>query len=318
MAERIQKVLATGGFGSRREIEDWIRQGRIRVNGAAAQLGDRIADTDRVQLDGHLIKPFERTPSRRRVLLYHKPEGEVTSRSDPEGRPTIFDRLPSLRNGRWIPVGRLDINTSGLLLLTTDGELAHRLMHPSSEIEREYAVRVLGTVDADTAARLTEGVELEDGPAHFDRLLAAGGEGANHWYHVVLREGRNREVRRLWESQGLMVSRLSRIRYGPIALPRSLRAGHWADADGEQIKALLELTGIQDAEPQRPVRRPGCPQSAGATPQEHSRAALKSFRRRIRLGCGLLAWPAATPCPRVRTVPAPYLRRAGRRRQGWR
>ncbi len=256
MAERIQKVLAAGGFGSRREIEEWIRQGRIRVNGAAAQLGDRIADTDRVQLDGHLIKPFERTPSRRRVLLYHKPEGEVTTRSDPEGRPTIFERLPSLRNGRWIPVGRLDINTSGLILLTTDGELAHRLMHPSSEIEREYAVRVLGTVDADTAARLTEGVELEDGPAHFDRLLEAGGEGANHWYHVVLREGRNREVRRLWESQGLMVSRLARIRYGPISLPRSVRAGHWADADEEQIKALLELTGIRDAEPPRTARRP--------------------------------------------------------------
>lgn len=255
MAERIQKILAAGGFGSRREIEEWIRQGRIRVNGAPARLGDRIEVTDRVQLDGHVIRPFERAPSRRRVLLYHKPEGEVTTRSDPEGRPTIFDRLPSLRNGRWIPVGRLDINTSGLILLTTDGELAHRLMHPSSQVEREYAVRVLGSVDPDTAARLTEGVELEDGPAHFERLVEAGGEGANHWYHVVLREGRNREVRRLWESQGLRVSRLTRIRYGPIALPRSVRAGHWVDAEPGQIKALLELTGIQDLETERPEPR---------------------------------------------------------------
>lgn len=262
MAERIQKVLATAGFGSRREIEEWIRQGRIRVNGNAAELGDRIEATDRVQLDGHVIRPFERAPSHLRVLLYHKPEGELTTRSDPEGRPTIFDRLPQIRNGRWIPVGRLDINTSGLILLTTDGELAHRLMHPSSEVEREYATRVLGSVDAETAARLTEGVELEDGPAHFDRLIDAGGEGANHWYHVVLKEGRNREVRRLWESQGLMVSRLIRVRYGPIALPRNLRSGHWLDAEPAQIQALLALTGLEGRALPAPVRsrqkpRPG-------------------------------------------------------------
>lgn len=257
MAERIQKILASAGYGSRREIEDWIREGRIRVNGKPAQLGDRIDTADRVQLDGHAIRPFERTPSRRRVLLYHKPEGEVTTRSDPEGRPTVFDRLPNLRNGRWIPVGRLDINTSGLLLLTTDGELAHRLMHPSSEVEREYASRVMGVVDAETAARLTEGVELEDGLAHFERLLDGGGDGANHWYHVVLREGRNREVRRLWESQGFMVSRLIRIRYGPVELPRSLRAGHWVDADPAQLQALLELTGIKAQEPTFRPPRPG-------------------------------------------------------------
>lgn len=245
MAERIQKVLATAGYGSRREIEEWIRQGRIRVNGQPAQLGDRIEVADRVQLDGHVIRPFERAPSQRRVLLYHKPEGELTSRSDPEGRPTLFDRLPQIRNGRWVAVGRLDINTSGLILLTTDGELAHRLMHPSSGVEREYATRVMGTVDAEMAARLTEGVELEDGPARFERMMDGGGEGANHWYHVILREGRNREVRRLWESQGLMVSRLIRVRYGPIALPRGLRPGHWCDAEPRQVQALLELTGMQ-------------------------------------------------------------------------
>lgn len=255
MNERVQKILAAAGFGSRREIEDWIRQGRVRINGQPAQLGDRIGSADRVQLDGHVIRPFDRVPSRRRVLLYHKPEGELTTRSDPEGRPTIFDRLPNLRNGRWIPVGRLDINTSGLLLLTTDGELAHRLMHPSREVEREYATRVMGAVDAETAARLTGGVELEDGPARFERLLDAGGEGANHWYHVVLREGRNREVRRLWESQGLMVSRLIRIRYGPIDLPRSLRAGRWIDATPEQIQTLLELTGIDERQQVEPSRK---------------------------------------------------------------
>lgn len=274
MAERIQKILATAGYGSRREIEDWIRQGRIRVNGAPAQLGDRIGDSDRVQLDGHAIRPFERTPARRRVLLYHKPEGELTTRSDPEGRPTIFERLPNLRNGRWIPVGRLDINTSGLLLLTTDGELAHRLMHPSSEVEREYAARVMGVVNPETAARLTEGVELEDGLAHFDRLVDAGGEGANHWYHVVLREGRNREVRRLWESQGLMVSRLIRVRYGPITLPRNLRAGHWMDAEPEQVRTLLQLTGIADAGPASGPVRPG-----GNRPRSGRRRSAPRVRR---------------------------------------
>lgn len=257
MAERIQKVLATAGLGSRREIETWIREGRVRVNGRVAELGARIGPLDRVQLDGRAIEPYKRTPRQRRVLFYHKPEGELTTRSDPEGRPTIFENLPRLRNGRWIPVGRLDINTSGLILLTTDGELANRLMHPSGEVEREYAVRVRGVVDADMIRRLTDGVELEDGAAHFDQVLDAGGEGANHWYHVVLREGRNREVRRLWESQGVTVSRLMRVRYGPASLPRGLRQGRWAEADADQVRALAEAVGLRhEAAPPRKTSRP--------------------------------------------------------------
>ena len=256
-AERIQKILAAAGFGSRREIETWIRDGRVRVNGQVAEVGARIGPADRVQLDGRPIEPFKRAPQQRRVLLYHKPEGELTTRADPEGRPTIFENLPRLRNGRWIPVGRLDMNTCGLILLTTDGELANRLMHPSGEIEREYAVRVLGPVDPDTVRRLTEGVELEDGTARFDQVRDAGGDGANHWYHVVIREGRNREVRRLWESQGLMVSRLIRVRYGPIALPRGLRQGRWVEADAATLQTLAEAVGLpHDAPAPRKTSRP--------------------------------------------------------------
>jgi 23S rRNA pseudouridine2605 synthase len=244
MAERLQKVLAGAGLGSRRQIEEWIREGRIRVNGNVAKLGDRVAPTDRVQINGRLVQPFRVRPSKGRVIVYHKPEGEVTTRSDPEGRPTIFQNLPRLKASRWVAVGRLDINTSGLILLTTDGELANRLMHPSHGIEREYAVRVLGPVDPAMRERLTSGVELEDGTARFESLREAGGEGANRWYHVVIREGRNREVRRLWESQGVKVSRLTRVRYGPIALARSLRQGKWDELSDGEIQALLDLTGL--------------------------------------------------------------------------
>ncbi len=210
MAERLQKFLARMGLGSRRQIEDWIRQGRITVNGVVAQLGNQVNGAEKIQIDGRPIqvRPFGQ---RRRVLAYYKPVGEVTSRHDPEGRPTIFEHLPLLRDSRWVAVGRLDLNTQGLLLLTNDGELANRLMHPSSQIEREYAVRVLGEVPLEMLKRLREGVALEDGVARFDEIREAGGEGANHWYHVILREGRHREVRRLWESQGVTVSRLTRV-----------------------------------------------------------------------------------------------------------
>ncbi len=256
MPERIQKVLAAAGFGSRRQIEEWIKLGRLRINGKSAQLGDRVGPADRLQLDGRLINPFKRVPEERRVILYHKPEGEVTTRSDPEGRPTIFHRLPRPRGGRWITVGRLDINTSGLLLLTTDGELAHRLMHPSREVEREYAVRVLGAVSPATLTQLTEGVELDDGPARFLSVLDAGGEGANHWYHVVLQEGRNREVRRLWEAVGHRVSRLTRVRYGPVALDRKVRPGHWRDLTPAEMKLLVESAGMTPDRPKTSGRRP--------------------------------------------------------------
>ncbi|HRD64605.1 MAG TPA: pseudouridine synthase [Candidatus Competibacter sp.] len=244
MAERLQKFLARTGVGSRRQIEDWVRQGRIDVNGSPAQLGLQVSGTDQIRIDGKPVQVSE-FRQRRRVLAYYKPVGEVATRRDPDGRPTVFDRLPALRNGRWIAVGRLDLNTQGLLLLTNDGELANRLMHPSSRIEREYAVRVLGEVSAEMLKRLRDGVVLEDGVARFDELRERGGEGANRWYHAVLREGRNREVRRLWESQGVAVSRLSRVRYGPVVLRRGLRPGSWDELDEAQIRALLAAVGYR-------------------------------------------------------------------------
>lgn len=238
MIERLQKFLARAGLGSRRQIEDWIRQGRITVDGTPAQLGVQVSGTEQIQIDGRPIR-LGALHQQRRVLAYYKPVGEMTTRHDPEGRPTIFDRLPSLRDGRWITVGRLDLNTQGLLLVTNDGELANRLMHPSSQIEREYAIRVLGKVPPEILERLREGVALEDGLARFEVLREAGGEGANHWYHAILREGRNREVRRLWESQGIAVSRLVRVRYGPVALRRGLHPGHWDELSDAQIELLL-------------------------------------------------------------------------------
>lgn len=257
MTEKLQKVLARAGFGSRREIESWISEGRISVNGKLATLGDRVSATDVIRVDGHVVSKTRLEQSHRcRVLLYHKPVGEVTSRNDPEGRPTVFDNLPGLRNGRWIAVGRLDINTSGLLLFTNDGELANRLMHPSYTIEREYAVRVLGEVAPETLQQLREGVELEDGPARFNAIVDGGGEGANHWYHVTLDEGRNREVRRLWESQGVTVSRLIRVRYGPIAMPRRIRPGRWEELKGEELSLLRQSVGLEEA-PKTTMKRGG-------------------------------------------------------------
>ncbi len=225
MAERIQKILARAGYGSRREIERWVNGGDITVNGVVATTGQAVDENDKITLRGKVIKLASKLKAKPQVLLYHKKVGEICSRNDPEGRPTVFDHLPKLSSGRWIQVGRLDINTDGLLLFTTDGELANRLMHPSYQIEREYASRILGNVTDDMIDRLTTGVELEDGIAKFTRIKFEGGEGANSWYHVVLNEGKNREVRRLWESQDVVVSRLRRIRYGDITLHRSLRRG---------------------------------------------------------------------------------------------
>ena len=244
--EKLQKVLARIGVGSRRDVEAWIGEGRIKVNGAVAPLGLRVDLHDAITVDGKLIKREEASETVRRVIIYNKPDGEICTRDDPEGRPTVFDRLPRPREGRWINVGRLDINTTGLLLFTTDGELANRLMHPSFEMDREYAVRVRGEVDDDMIERLKKGVVLEDGPARFtDIQQAPGGEGFNHWYHCVVMEGRNREVRRLWESQGLVVSRLKRVRFGPVFLNSDLPMGRWRELSQGEIDILANEVGLK-------------------------------------------------------------------------
>lgn len=237
MAERLQKMLANSGHGSRRQIESWIAAGRVTVNGRVAQLGDRAEATDDICLDGDVLATGAAGACE--ILLYNKPAGEVTTRSDPERRPTVFDRLPSLQTGRWIVVGRLDVNTTGLLLFTTDGALAHRLMHPSSQIEREYLVRVAGDPDGNVLERLRRGVVLDDGAARFDRLEAGGRSASHSWFRVVLHEGRNREVRRLWAAVGFEVSRLSRLRFGPVVLPEGLKPGHWQRLDASQTRVLI-------------------------------------------------------------------------------
>jgi 23S rRNA pseudouridine2605 synthase len=243
--ERVQKVLSRLGFGSRREIERWIEQGRVKINGETCTLGARAKPGDWLHVDGRRIIVREDKPEKTRVIMYHKPEGQVCTRSDPEGRATVFDHLPKAGRARWVGIGRLDINTSGLLLFTTNGELANRLMHPSNEVEREYAVRVNGTVTGEMLRQLASGVALEDGPAHFDDIVDGGGEGYNHWYYVVIREGRNREVRRLWEAVGVRVSRLIRVRYGNIILPKSLHKGRSKELDAEAVSALAGSVGLE-------------------------------------------------------------------------
>ncbi|WAH57435.1 pseudouridine synthase [Pseudomonas silvicola] len=243
--EKLQKVLARIGVGSRRDVEAWIGEGRIKVNGVNATLGQRVDLHDAISVDGKVIKREEASETVRRVIIYNKPDGEICTRDDPEGRPTVFDRLPRPREGRWINIGRLDINTTGLLMFTTDGELANRLMHPSYEMDREYAVRVRGEVDDDMLLRLKNGVILEDGPARFtDIQMAPGGEGFNHWYHCVVMEGRNREVRRLWESQGLVVSRLKRVRFGPVFLNSDLPMGRWRELSQHEVDVLSAEVGL--------------------------------------------------------------------------
>src|SRR6202011_2531741 len=244
---RLQKLLAAAGLGSRRSVEQWIRDGRVTIAGRVAQLGDRAAPDDEVCLDGRKLDLNPEQLTSREPLLYHKPVGEVTTRSDPQGRPTVFERLPQPRNGRWITVGRLDVNTSGLLLLTTDGELAHRLMHPSSEIDREYLVRVRGRPSEFAINQLLEGVPLEDGPARFDSIVQDETDGSHTTFRVVLHEGRNREVRRIWSAIGFEVSRLMRIRYGPIELPRDLRPGGSRIADADLATKLARAVHLPEA-----------------------------------------------------------------------
>lgn len=238
--ERIQKLLSRAGHGSRREIERCLEAGEILVNGEVAGLGDRASLDDHIVLRGETVSLEALKRFHVRIIAYHKPVGEVVSRDDEHGRRSVFDRLPKMQTSRWISVGRLDINTSGLLLFTNDGELANKLMHPSSGIEREYAVRVLGKVEDESLKHLREGVELEDGMARFLDIHDSGGEGANHWYHVVIAEGKKREVRRLWESQGVTVSRLMRVRYGPLIMDKSLRPGKWRELSVAEARALYQ------------------------------------------------------------------------------
>ena len=244
--QKLQKVLANLGLGSRRKMERWIEEGRVSVDGSVATLGDRIRSGQSLRLDG---KPLEvEAAAQVRVLLYHKPVREVCSRDDPEGRKTVFERLPKLKSGRWISVGRLDFNTSGVLLFTTDGALANALMHPSNQIEREYLVRVMGRVDDPMLERLKDGVELDDGPARFSDIQEGGGDGINRFFYVVLMEGRNREVRRLWESQGTTVSRLKRVRYGEVFLPSKLKKGQWLELPQRDVDVIYEMAGLPTRE----------------------------------------------------------------------
>lgn len=241
MSEKLQKVLARAGLASRRAAEEWIAAGRVTVNGKPATLGDRVGSGDDIRVDGRRIAVVAEDEMERRVIAYHKVEGEVVSRNDPEGRPSVFDQLPPLKGQRWVSVGRLDINTSGLLLFSNDGELANRLMHPTTEVEREYAVRVVGELTDDKRQALLGGVLLEDGISHFNAITDAGGQGTNHWYRCSLTGGKFREVRRLWESQGLAVSRLMRIRFGSYMMPSTLRQGTWIELDAGDIARLEQL-----------------------------------------------------------------------------
>ena len=244
--QKLQKVLANLGLGSRRKMERWIEDGRVTVDGSVATLGDRVYAGQALRLDG---KPLEVDAAEQvRVLLYHKPVREVCSRDDPEGRKTVFERLPKLKSGRWISVGRLDFNTSGVLLFTTDGALVNALMHPSSAIEREYLVRVMGRVDEPMLERLKDGVELDDGPARFSDIQEGGGDGINRFFYVVLMEGRNREVRRLWESQGTTVSRLKRVRYGEVFLPSKLKKGQWLELPQRDVDMIYQMAGLPTKE----------------------------------------------------------------------
>ena len=241
MSEKLQKVLARAGFGSRREIETWIIQKRIRVNGKIAKVGDRVINADLILVDGKRLTSHRGVrETKRRFLIYNKPENEICTRKDPRGRPTVFDKLPSLKHERWISVGRLDFNTTGLLLFTTDGDIANRLAHPSSEIEREYAVRVMGQVTQDMVEKMHKGVIIDEHLCRFTDIQYFGGEGINRWYHVVVMQGRNREVRKLWESQGLKVSRLKRVRFGPIFMPSTIKMGQFQELSKKDVDKLVK------------------------------------------------------------------------------
>ncbi len=271
--ERLQKVLAQAGLGSRREMEEWISAGRVTVNGEVAELGMRVVEGDVIRADRRIVHVRERGEALPRVLLYHKQEGEIVSRDDPEGRSSVFDHLPKVRGHKWIAIGRLDFNTSGLLIFTTSGDLANRLMHPRFEVEREYAVRVQGEMTPEQMKQMVrKGIELDDGPVKFEKLADEGGEGFNHWYRIVVKEGRNRVVRRTYEALGLPVSRLMRVRFGIINLPPRLKRGMMAELGEGEVRQVLEWAGLQVPE------TPGGQQGA----QPARAAAAKVSRERDR------------------------------------
>jgi 23S rRNA pseudouridine2605 synthase len=250
--QRLHKLLALAGLGSRRDMEELIASGRVTVNGQVATVGQGVTEHDLVRLDSRPLRlPFEAELPQ--VLIYHKPEGEIVSQDDPEGRASVFDKLPKIKQGKWIAIGRLDMNTSGLLIFTTSGELANRFMHPRYEVEREYAVRIFGELTEGQMAQLKEGIELEDGPANFDSIIPQGGEGSNHWYQVILREGRNREVRRLFEAFQLPVSRLMRVRFGPVNLPPRVKRGKMLKLEQKEVVGLLEWADLEV--PKAPLRQ---------------------------------------------------------------
>ncbi|OIQ26630.1 23S rRNA pseudouridine(2605) synthase RluB [uncultured Vibrio sp.] len=277
MSEKLQKVLARAGHGSRRELETLIKSGRVSVNGVVAKLGERLEDESAIiRIDGHSVSAKVSEEVVCRVLAYYKPEGELCTRHDPEGRRTVFDRLPKIRGSRWISVGRLDANTSGLLLFTTDGELANRLMHPSRQVEREYLVRVFGEVTEDKVKNLVRGVKLEDGMARFEDVVYAGGEGMNHTFYVAINEGRNREVRRLWESQDTTVSRLKRVRYGDIYLDKKLPRGGWTELDLKEVNYLRELVELA------PEKNTMLDESKDNTSRKRERSRSQKIRRAVK------------------------------------
>ncbi|MBU2898219.1 23S rRNA pseudouridine(2605) synthase RluB [Vibrio hepatarius] len=277
MNEKLQKVLARAGHGSRRELETLIKAGRVSVNGIVAKLGERLEDENAVvRIDGHIVSAKAQEEVVCRVLVYYKPEGELCTRNDPEGRRTVFDRLPKMRGSRWISVGRLDANTSGLLLFTTDGELANRLMHPSRQVEREYLVRVFGEIDEKKVRNLVSGVELDDGVARFEDVVHAGGDGMNHTFYVVINEGRNREVRRLWESQDCTVSRLKRVRYGDIFLDKKLPRGGWMELDLKEVNYLRELVEL------KPEKETLLEETKANTSRKRERSRSQKIRRAVK------------------------------------
>ncbi|ACE84043.1 RNA pseudouridylate synthase family protein [Cellvibrio japonicus Ueda107] len=279
--EKLQKVLARAGIGSRREMERAIEEGRVKVNDRIATLGDRVTLTDKIFVGGQRVV-LRTEAARRRVILYNKPEGEICSRHDPEGRPTVYDSLPSLKGERWISVGRLDFNTSGLLLFTNDGELANKLMHPSSVIDREYLVRIQGDVDDDMKERLLEGVLLDDGVARFTDIVDGAGEGKNRWFYCVVMEGRNREVRRLWESQGVKVSRLKRVRYANIFIPSHVRVGQWTELTEQEIRDLCMTAGF-DSNNYTRIMRPSREEVAQIERHEKKLRSASSAPKRVKV-----------------------------------